>query len=136
MDGRSSVSLLAYCLDRVTGDPPNRWHPVAWQGRAVFFASGPIDDNDWTYVNGKLVGKTTFDENPKADAVDRRYTIPEALLKFGQKNSLVIRVFDKWGAGGVMAPVSIEPDKSIVVDSWSPYIDGLDLYDVDAFHNW
>lgn len=38
MDGRSSVSLLAYCLDRVTDDPPNRWHPVAWQGRFLTWA--------------------------------------------------------------------------------------------------
>lgn len=25
--------LTAWLLDRFLGDPPNRWHPVAWQGR-------------------------------------------------------------------------------------------------------
>lgn len=29
---------LAYLLDRALGDPPNRWHPVAWQGRLLAWA--------------------------------------------------------------------------------------------------
>ncbi len=27
------IPLLAYLLDGFLGDPPNRWHPVAWQGQ-------------------------------------------------------------------------------------------------------
>lgn len=30
-----TVVLLAVALDLAVGDPPNRWHPVAWMGRAL-----------------------------------------------------------------------------------------------------
>ncbi len=33
-----AAPFLAYLLDRVLGDPPNRWHPVAWQGRFLAWA--------------------------------------------------------------------------------------------------
>ncbi len=32
------VPLLALALDAILGDPPNRWHPVAWQGRWLAWA--------------------------------------------------------------------------------------------------
>lgn len=35
---RSLAPLLAYGLDQVMGDPPNCWHPVAWQGRFLAWA--------------------------------------------------------------------------------------------------
>jgi adenosylcobinamide-phosphate synthase len=38
MDGDMSVPLLAYGFDLIIGDPPNRWHPVAWQGRFLAWA--------------------------------------------------------------------------------------------------
>ncbi|MEM7798522.1 MAG: cobalamin biosynthesis protein, partial [Chloroflexota bacterium] len=27
--------LLAFLLDLTAGDPPNRWHPVAWMGALI-----------------------------------------------------------------------------------------------------
>src|SRR5215475_12129229 len=30
-----TVLLLALALDLALGDPPNRWHPVAWVGHAL-----------------------------------------------------------------------------------------------------
>ena len=30
-----AVVLLAVAIDLAFGDPPNRWHPVAWIGRAL-----------------------------------------------------------------------------------------------------
>lgn len=43
---------LAYLLDRILGDPPNRWHPVAWQGRFLAWAErqGP-GVGDWGLGN-------------------------------------------------------------------------------------
>ncbi|HID33294.1 MAG TPA: hypothetical protein EYP25_01750, partial [Anaerolineae bacterium] len=35
---RSLVIILALILDLALGDPPNRWHPVAWMGRGVAWA--------------------------------------------------------------------------------------------------
>jgi hypothetical protein len=110
--------------------------PAEWKGYKVYFKSGAIDDNDWTYVNGHLVGKTTFEENPRAYSANRLYEIPAKYLKFGQENTVAIRVFDKWGEGGLVSKITIEPERRIAKDTWSPYLDGLDFYDVDAFHNW
>ncbi len=36
------IPLSSWLLDRVLGDPPNRWHPVAWQGRFLAWAEGRI----------------------------------------------------------------------------------------------
>jgi adenosylcobinamide-phosphate synthase len=38
--------LLAFLLDRWPGDPPNRWHPVAWQGRLLTSAAPLAPDGD------------------------------------------------------------------------------------------
>ncbi len=35
MRGKPGVLLLAVGLDLVAGEPPDRWHPVAWIGRAL-----------------------------------------------------------------------------------------------------
>lgn len=35
---RAAPVLLALILDRVLGDPPNRFHPVAWMGMAIDWA--------------------------------------------------------------------------------------------------
>ncbi len=54
---------------------------------------GAIDDNDETYINGTLVGKTNS-YNTK-----RIYTVPAGVLKAG-KNTIVVRVNDTGGGGG------------------------------------
>lgn len=54
---------------------------------------GPIDDDDFTYLNGQLVG-TTSDH-----AAARDYEIGSGLLRVGE-NTLAIRVVDKKGGGG------------------------------------
>lgn len=53
-----------------------------------------IDDQDETYVNGTLVGKT------EGYDVLRKYSVPKNLLKEG-KNTLVVRVNDTGGGGGI-----------------------------------
>jgi len=56
---------------------------------------GPIDDSDFTYFNGKLVGSTERDHNKP-----RQYQVPAELLKEGQ-NWLCVRVIDYGGGGGI-----------------------------------
>ncbi len=41
---------LAYLLDRALGDPPNRWHPVAWQGR--FWRGRKLEAGNWKLEAG------------------------------------------------------------------------------------
>ena len=56
---------------------------------------GPVDDSDYTYINGHLAGKTLdqYDAN-------RRYEIPATYLKEG-KNIIAVRVIDTGGGGGI-----------------------------------
>lgn len=110
--------------------------PASWKGHMIRLVGGPIDDCDWTYWNGTKIGETTFENNPKCYEAQRNYPIPDKLVKFGADNTLVIRVFDRWGGGGVTGPLKVIAEDAAASDSWSPYIDKLDFYDVDAFHNW
>ena len=57
---------------------------------------GPIDDGDWTYINGKLVGST-----PNSYSKSREYDVPVGTLRSGE-NTLAFRVFDGSGGGGFM----------------------------------
>lgn len=50
---------------------------------------GPVDDRDWTYVNGVLVGSTNAWDAP------RDYKIPEGVLHSGT-NTIAVKVLD-WG---------------------------------------
>jgi sialate O-acetylesterase len=72
--------------------------PASITGGPGKIALGRIVDADFLYVNGKLVGNTTY-QYPQ-----RRYQIPEGLLKPG-KNILVVRVLNTSGKGGFV------PDK-------------------------
>jgi len=56
---------------------------------------GPIDDSDFTYVNGQLAGKTI---DRYSD--ERNYEVPSGLLKEG-RNVIAVRVIDTGGGGGL-----------------------------------
>ena len=68
---------------------------VDWKGKDLVLDLNRIRDQDFTYINGKLVGNT--------DNVEpRKYTIPAQLIKTG-KNTIAIQVlnyFDKGGLAG------------------------------------
>lgn len=63
--------------------------------KPVFLELGLIDDIDSTYVNGKFIGT----KNNRYLA--RRYEIPQGLLNVGE-NTIVVRVVDKEGKGGII----------------------------------
>lgn len=68
--------------------------PASMVGKAATISLGAIDDNDQTYINGKLVGQTA--QYNKA----RVYSIDASLLKAG-KNVVVIKEVDTGGGGGM-----------------------------------
>ena len=72
--------------------------PAAMTGKEAKLFLGRIVDADELYINGKLVGNTTY-QYPQ-----RRYKLPEGVLKPG-KNLFVIRVTNTGGKGGFV------PDK-------------------------
>ena len=62
------------------------------RGGAELFL-GPVDDQDWTYVNDCLVGETYVWSRP------RQYSVPASCLKVGE-NALFVRVYDNHKDGG------------------------------------
>lgn len=68
--------------------------PSSWDGRDVELHLGAIDDLDSTWVNGRLVGRTTGWNTP------RLYRLPAGTLKPG-RNVVAVRVLDTGGGGGL-----------------------------------
>jgi hypothetical protein len=90
------------------------WYRLSFEVPAALTAEdselvlGAIDDEDWTYLNGKLLGHIGQDTNPKDYwSAPRVYPLPAGTLKAGQ-NILAIKVRDLRQAGGLMTgPVEI-----------------------------
>ena len=68
--------------------------PADWAGRDVVINMGPVDDDDFTYFNGELIGQTEGWMSP------RNYKIPGKLVKPG-KSVIALRVIDTGGSGGL-----------------------------------
>ncbi|MCK5463485.1 MAG: beta galactosidase jelly roll domain-containing protein [Bacteroidales bacterium] len=68
--------------------------PAEVARRGITLELGPIDDSDWTWVNGHKVGETMQKYN-----LDRVYEVPAEYLKEG-KNVIAVRVEDTGGGGG------------------------------------
>ncbi|MEO8172039.1 MAG: sialate O-acetylesterase [Sediminibacterium sp.] len=68
-------------------------------GKAADLSLGTIDDNDETYVNGVKVGAT------KGYNIKRVYHIAPGVLREG-KNSILVRVEDTGGGGGIYGEAS------------------------------
>jgi sialate O-acetylesterase len=68
--------------------------PAEFANTAAVVSLGPIDDQDQTYLNGKPIGSTQgWNEN-------RLYNVRQGIVKAG-KNTLVVRVNDTGGGGGL-----------------------------------
>jgi sialate O-acetylesterase len=78
--------------------------PSSMTGKAGRIFLGRIVDADELYINGKLIGQSTY-QYPQ-----RRYAVPQDVLKPG-KNLFVIRVTNTAGKGGFV------PDKSYYIFS-------------------
>ncbi|HEX9252150.1 MAG TPA: beta galactosidase jelly roll domain-containing protein [Ignavibacteriaceae bacterium] len=84
--------------------------PKEQDGESMILMLGKIDDIDQTFVNGILVGSTglwnfngtptEFDKNEEY-RITRIYSVPQKLLKFGEENSIVVRVYDGFKNGGI-----------------------------------
>lgn len=66
--------------------------PASAAGEAATLHLGVIDDYDFTWVNGKLVGRMTRD-NPDAYRTPRAYPLPAGTLRAGA-NVILVRVVD------------------------------------------
>ena len=84
--------------------------PKEFDGENMLLLMGKIDDIDQTYINGILVGSTgiwNFQDTPiefdkyEEYRVNRVYSVPQKLLKFGEENTIVVRVYDGFKDGGI-----------------------------------
>lgn len=82
---------------------PSKLKNEAVRNGGLILKLARIDDADYTYFNGTLVGKTG--ELPPhyqgGYDIDRIYTIPVSAILWDQPNIIAIRVFDESGNGGV-----------------------------------
>jgi cephalosporin-C deacetylase-like acetyl esterase len=89
---------------------PSKYKRDAQEFGGLLLELGKIDDADYTYLNGELIGKTgdlppnyvcKYDE-------PRKYSIPVALVKWDQPNIIAVRVYDHSGNGGIYSePVQL-----------------------------
>lgn len=91
--------------------------PESMEGKKVVLSLGPIDDDDETYLNGKLIGSMHIWN------ADRMYPVDAGLLKKG-KNTIVIKVTDTGGGGGLYGKdeqlyVEIDGTKISLAGDWS-----------------
>lgn len=72
--------------------------PQTWKGKDIKLSMGGlVDDIDFTYFNGELVGQTnSYGET-------RNYTIPSRLVKAG-RSVLSVHIIDTGGGGGIYSP--------------------------------
>ncbi|GAC1451910.1 MAG: sialate O-acetylesterase [Chitinophagaceae bacterium] len=68
--------------------------PSSFNGKKLTLSLGPVDDNDVTYINGKKAGAVN------GYNTDRVYEIDPSVLTPG-KNTLIIKVTDNGGGGGI-----------------------------------
>jgi hypothetical protein len=99
------------------------WHvrtfdvPANWKGRTLTFQAGAMDDYDWTFINGQFVGKTTKAQHHYWLA-PREYVIPDQAIKWGQTNTIAIRVRNDFEDGGIWkGPVQITSNPNFPI-SW------------------
>ena len=81
--------LAAWALDRLLGDPPNAWHPVAWQGRFLAWA----EDRSQRPEGQKSGGR--------GQSRDREAGAPDAGLAAGDLGRFA------WGAAALAAGMAL-----------------------------
>lgn len=80
--------------------------PADWQNRDVLLYFGAVDESCWVFVNGKPAGEHLFRQR---DDWTTPFTIPvnDAIDWSRPEQTIVVRVEDKAGAGGIWKPVWI-----------------------------
>lgn len=92
--------------------------PNIWKGQGLQLIMGAIDDEDWTFFNGHLVGKTTS-ETPDCYAVLRKYNIPSQIIRWGEENELFICNLNTYNIAGITTgPVEIIAEQMVKKLCW------------------
>ena len=78
--------------------------PKKWQGKQVYLRFGAVDESAWVYLNGKFCGERVYkNENDWKKSFSIR--IDQNIDWTGKYQSLVVKVQDTAGQGGIWQPV-------------------------------
>jgi len=92
--------------------------PNEWRGHPLQLSIGAIDDEDWTFFNGHLIGKTTA-KTPNCYRARRKYAIPNRLIRWGKSNELMICNRNTFRDGGIVkGPAEIVAEDKIATVYW------------------
>ena len=88
---------------RATFTIPSKFRKDAETYGGFSLQLGKIDDVDFTYFNGELIGKTGELPPNYATKYDapRLYNIPASKIAWDKPNTIAVRVFDFTGGGGI-----------------------------------
>lgn len=76
--------------------------PEYLRGRKCILNLGVVDDFDTTFFNGRKIGGMNAAFGPQTYTTNRVYRVPEQLIRYGQTNTITVRVEDNAGAGGIV----------------------------------
>jgi hypothetical protein len=77
--------------------------PAHWKTKLLTLRFGAIDDCDWVYVNGRLIGYTDS-RTPYSWTKQRDYPIPHEVIVPGRVNEIAVLVQNEAADGGIYAP--------------------------------
>ncbi len=101
--GYGSYDGYAWYRQKVT--IPESLKDEAEEMGGLILKLGRIDDVDVTYLNGELLGQTG--QNPPEYVTGysslRSYVIPVDRVKWGEENTISVRVYDGGGGGGIVS---------------------------------
>ena len=100
--------------------------PQAWAGKDLVLDLGRIRDEDFTYINGSLVGSS------EGISTKRHYTIPAALLRPG-RNVIAVQVINFDDKGGFTGVKGDRPALVVYPAGGNPQ-QGLSLSPVWKYH--
>lgn len=84
--------------------------PEKYKGRKLYLMFGAVDESCWVYINGKEVGKRLF-QKPDDWKTPFKIRIDQAIDWKNKSTTVIVRVEDKAGAGGIWQPVWIVTTK-------------------------
>jgi hypothetical protein len=78
--------------------------PASLKGRMLYLNMGYIDDVDEVYVNGHKIGSSGGfpPQFVTAYNAERVYYLPEEYINFDGSNLIAVKVYDSYGAGGIV----------------------------------
>ncbi len=75
--------------------------PQSWAGHNLTLNLGAIEDCDTTYFNNRKLGSTGYG-TPRYWEAPRSYLVPSSFVRYGEPNTIAVRVFDDGGTGGLV----------------------------------